>query len=101
VSCKLKPAGTQVLQGSVEAASPQEALRLGIERFAQSRKPWVWWVFPAGQVVKSDEADRESWFSPALDKPFRMSTDFKVVSAMRELKTKKGQPAGDGGPHGS
>jgi hypothetical protein len=33
--------------------------------------------------------DVDSFFKPALDKPFRLSTDFHTVSMMRQIKSGK------------
>jgi ring-1,2-phenylacetyl-CoA epoxidase subunit PaaB len=93
VFCKAKAAGTQTLLGSVEAASPQEALATGLavfgEQFSPLRPPFAWWVAPQRAVTASDPADLDSFYAPALDKPFRLSTDFKTHTAMRQLKTEE------------
>ncbi len=88
--CKPKPSGTQILIGTVEAFSPEEAMRQAIasysERFPAAQPPFAWWVFPARLATQSDPQEAESLFAPALDKPFRLSTDFHVITAMRTIK---------------
>ncbi len=90
VFSKPKPAGMQTLLGSVDASHPQEALRLALETFAgqfpTGQAPHAWWVFPARLRIQSDPQDADSLFTPALEKPFRLSTDFHVVTEMRSMR---------------
>ncbi len=85
VFCKEKPAGTQAWLAQVNATSPQEALRLALQQHPTIR-PFTWWVVPSRAVVASDPAEIDSLFSPAREKRFRMSTDFKTHSAMQKLR---------------
>ncbi len=87
VFSKPRPAGTQTYLGTVSAYSPVQALRQAIESYSGSRPPFAWWVLPEHAVTRSRPEDLESMFTPALDKPFRLSTDFHVVSAMRQIRT--------------
>ncbi|HEX9618285.1 MAG TPA: hypothetical protein VGA03_12805 [Anaerolineales bacterium] len=89
VFSKAKSAGTQTLVGEVQATSPAEALGEGIARFAGGKAPFAWWVFPARLITRSQPQDIESMFLPALDKPFRLSTDFHTQTAMREIRDRK------------
>jgi ring-1,2-phenylacetyl-CoA epoxidase subunit PaaB len=97
VFCKMKPAGTQTWVGQIEARSPEEALQRAVEGFSvkgsassglgsPTAAPFSWWVFPVQAVIRSSTQDVESMFSPALNKPFRLSTDFRTLTAMREIK---------------
>lgn len=88
ISYKTKPAGTQTLVGSLEANNPAQAMEKAIEKFSGKVSPLVWWVFPAGLVIKSDPTEIDSLYAPAKDKTFRMSTDFHTFTAMRKLKDK-------------
>ncbi len=99
---KLKPAEALSEAGLVTARSPREALDLACEHFSEAAQGpqtgTLWWAFPARAVLRSQPADQESFFQPALDKPFRLSTDFKTHTLMRQLKRKAGQannPASD------
>jgi ring-1,2-phenylacetyl-CoA epoxidase subunit PaaB len=87
---KLKPAVSLTEACLVTARSPQEALDLAIRHFFDNdpskEAATLWWAFPAEAVLHSQAADRESLFQPALDKPFRLSTDFKTHTMMRRLK---------------
>jgi ring-1,2-phenylacetyl-CoA epoxidase subunit PaaB len=86
VFSKAKPAGAQTLAGEVQAHSPAEALLQGIARFGGEKAAFAWWVFAARRIKSSEPQDVESMFSPALDKLFRLSTDFHTLTAMREIR---------------
>jgi ring-1,2-phenylacetyl-CoA epoxidase subunit PaaB len=89
IFCKAKAAGTQTHLGTVTAGSPAHALLIGREKFQMKSEPYAWWVFPSRIVVQSDPEDIESYFAPAAEKTFRMSTDFHTHTSMRQLKTGK------------
>lgn len=89
VACKYKQTGSQTLVGSVEAASPSQAMGKAIEKFSAELPALVWWVFPASLVTQSDPAEVGILYDPAKDKGFRLSTDFRTHTIMRELKVKK------------
>jgi ring-1,2-phenylacetyl-CoA epoxidase subunit PaaB len=86
IFCKLKAAGTHVMQCQVSATTPAQALRRAIGQFAGLSKASSWMIFPIRQVIASDPVDDASLFQPAFNKPFRMSTDFQTVTAMRVIK---------------
>ncbi len=86
---KPKANGTQTFAGVVEADGPVQALKQSIEKFSGKTAPFAWWVLPEESVLKSDSADIDSMFEPAFDKPFRLSTDFHTITAMRQLKPKE------------
>lgn len=86
VFTKTRQTGTQAYTGSLEAHSPEEAMHLAIENLQPSRPALAWWIVPAAAVIANDPAEAPSFFEPALDKPFRLSTDFHTVSAMLQLK---------------
>jgi ring-1,2-phenylacetyl-CoA epoxidase subunit PaaB len=96
VFTKTRHSGTQTYTGSLEAHSPEEALRLAIETLPTPRPALAWWIVPAAAVVENDPFEAPSFFEPAFDKPFRLSTDFHTVSAMRQLRRGSQElPAGD------
>lgn len=104
VFCKLKPAGTHVLQGQIMAAAPAQALGHARQQFAGLSAASSWMVFPIHKMIASDPAEEASLFKPALNKPFRMSADFQTVTAMRVIKLSEMQanPLPDeGGADGS
>jgi ring-1,2-phenylacetyl-CoA epoxidase subunit PaaB len=88
VFCKQKSAGTQTQVGQVEAVSPAQAMQLAVAAFDRPapKTALAWWVLPVGQVTANDPQDGPSLFSPAEEKPFRLSTDFHTVTAMRKIK---------------
>lgn len=90
VFCKLKPAGTHLQVGEVLAGSPEQALRRAVGAFSEPENPLSWWVLPNRQVLASDPQEAGSLFEPALHKPFRLSTDFRTVSAMRSIRSAQG-----------
>lgn len=83
---KSKSAGTQTLLGELSAPGPQAALQLALQHYATQPEPFEWWVVPAAAVLCSDPAEAESFFSPALDKPFRQSSYYKVLEVMRQAR---------------
>lgn len=73
------------LAGTVEARTPKEALRLAVDQFTDE-EVFVWWVFPVTAVAESSEEDVESWYGPALDKPYRHPSAYKTFTALRRAK---------------
>ena len=92
VFAKPMHAGAQTLLGQVEASSPEHALRLALERYENKKPAFAWWVFPARLALSSQVEDIPSLYAPAREKNFRLSTDYKTITAMRELR----QPDKDG-----
>jgi ring-1,2-phenylacetyl-CoA epoxidase subunit PaaB len=86
IFCKAKAAGTHILVGRFQAASPGEALQQAWEVDRHAQPPFSWWVVPARLVTTSLPGDLESMFFPALDKPFRLSTDFHTLTELRRIK---------------
>lgn len=91
VFCKLRHTGAPMQLGVVQAASPSRALHSALEDFSK-RFPAapLWWVFPAYSVTASRPEDADSFYAPANSKGFRLSTDFRTHTLMRELK--QGEP---------
>ena len=83
---KSRPAGTQTLLGQLEASSPEQALRLALEHYPDKKSAYVWWVFPARLALSSQPGDIPSLYAPAGEKHFRLSSDYKTVTAMRKLR---------------
>jgi ring-1,2-phenylacetyl-CoA epoxidase subunit PaaB len=86
IFCKPRPAGNHTQLGMVEAQTAPDAVRAALAVFAHDRPPSVWWAFPAEAVTSSQPADLDSLYAPAHDKGFRLSTEFRTHSAMRQLK---------------
>lgn len=68
--------------GDVRARTPREALRLGMERFP-APEVFVWWVCPAGAVMRSEPGVEESWFAPARDKTYKQQARYVDVGIVR------------------
>jgi ring-1,2-phenylacetyl-CoA epoxidase subunit PaaB len=95
VFCKTKSAGTQTYTGEVQASSAAEALHIALQQFSRLPAPFTWWVIPVQAIVQSNPDDIPSLFTPALDKPFRLSTDFHTLTAMRAIKDRRQPPESD------
>lgn len=80
--------------GTVRARTPVEALRRAVETFNEGT-PWVWWVFPARAVTRSEADDIASMFDPALDKPYRDQSYYRTVSTMRRIRQAGAAPHED------
>lgn len=83
VFCKFKQAGTHEFVKTVMAETPGQALLHVWEALPRTQKALSWCIFPENAVARSDPDQVPSFYEPALDKPFRLSTDFRTVSAMR------------------
>lgn len=78
------------LSGEVSAASPQEALSLARERFDSDRETtFVWWIVPVEAVVATRDEDIPSMFEPAQSKTYRMPTEYRTQTMMRELEERQ------------
>jgi ring-1,2-phenylacetyl-CoA epoxidase subunit PaaB len=86
VFSKVKSGGTLTWAGKVDAANSEEALRKGVERFSSERPPFIWCTFPERAITANQADDIESLFTPALDKHFRLPSNFHTHSAMRKIK---------------
>lgn len=95
VFIKTRQAGPQTFTGFIEAASPEEALMLAATILSPTPPPLGWWVFPSEAVLQNDPEDEAAFFEPAQDKPFRLSTGFHTVSAMRKIKSNPPTPPGE------
>lgn len=70
--------------GEVEAPTSVQALAKAVEQFGDNTA-YVWWIVPAAAVVANDEEDAEPMFAPAHDKTFRMPTEYRTRTMMREV----------------
>lgn len=85
VFAKSKSAGTQTLLGQVEANSPEHALLTALKTYKNNKSAFAWWVFPSRLILSSQEQDIPSLYAPADEKNFRLSSEYKTVTAMREI----------------
>ncbi|MBB6098288.1 ring-1,2-phenylacetyl-CoA epoxidase subunit PaaB [Deinobacterium chartae] len=78
---------------TLEAASPEAALRRAREHFAHS-PTLVWWIVPEAAITRSDESPEtvESWFAPARDKTYRQQSSYGVVGS--HISKHKQRPQG-------
>ena len=64
--------------GELEATSPERALRLALDTFADEDAV-AWWIVPTSAVVRSDEDVMESWFEPAKTKTYKQQSAYGLV----------------------
>jgi ring-1,2-phenylacetyl-CoA epoxidase subunit PaaB len=76
--------------GEVEARSAGQALALALKQFA-GRDVFVWWACPARAITQSDQADAAAMFVPAESKPYRHPQFYKVVTQLRDIKSKSNE----------
>jgi ring-1,2-phenylacetyl-CoA epoxidase subunit PaaB len=81
--------------GEVQAADSEAAMAEAWQRHREN-EPAALWVAPMSDVLQSAEADVESWFGPADDKPYRHGTFYHTQSLMREIRSGGEQAGADG-----
>ena len=67
---------------TVEASSPEAALRIAIERYPGL----VWWVVDEDQITRSEPDEVDSLFAPAEAKPYRSQSDYPTMTLMRRFR---------------
>ena len=73
--------------GQIEATSPERALQDATESGAfEAANVWVWWVVPEDEIIRSEKADIDSLFAPAVDKTYRQQTHYGFVSPRRQQR---------------
>lgn len=76
--------------GPIEARSAVDALQRGITTYRDRKETWVWMVVPDPALVRSAEADVESWFGPALTKTYKQQSAYGMVSTTRQTRSRSG-----------
>ncbi|MCI0397237.1 MAG: phenylacetic acid degradation protein [Chloroflexi bacterium] len=71
--------------GEVEATSPAGALARALEQYGSS-SVYVWWVFPAGAIVRTGPDEIGSLFAPAYDKSYRSPREYHTLTLMQEAR---------------
>ncbi|RMG97468.1 MAG: phenylacetic acid degradation protein [Chloroflexi bacterium] len=74
--------------GEVEARSPAEALAKALEAYA-TENVYVWWVVPERMITRSSPEDAGPWFTPARYKTYKLPTEYKTVTQIRQAKAQK------------
>lgn len=80
--------GTHAHAGSVEASSPEDALRRAIEQFGREGV-LVWWIIPVSAIVRTDPDEIDSFFTPAASRLFRDQAFYHTITLMRRLREEK------------
>jgi len=82
---KVHHKGVHTHVGQVTAETPFDALRAACQDFAEP-PAHVWWLVPSASLVRSEPADSDSFFEPALHKPFRDQAFYRTQTLLRKLK---------------
>jgi len=82
---KVRHTGAHIHVGQVTAETPFDALRAACQDFAEP-PAHVWWLVPSASLVRSEPADSDSFFEPALHKPFRDQAFYRIQTLLRRLK---------------
>jgi ring-1,2-phenylacetyl-CoA epoxidase subunit PaaB len=77
--------------GEVTARSPEEALRLGVERFNEPPGV-VWWVCPE-HLIHQSEAEDVAGFEAATGKRFRLPNQYHTVFTMQKIRRSESEEA--------
>jgi ring-1,2-phenylacetyl-CoA epoxidase subunit PaaB len=75
--------------GSVQAASPADALAAAVDLYGKLGGI-VWWVVLDASVVRTDPDEIDSLFQPATSKLYRNQSFYHTVTLMRRLREHKG-----------
>ncbi len=70
--------------GEFVARSRYEALSRAWDEYADTGALGIW-VVPQRAVTRSESIDRDAWFGPARDKPYRHGSFYRTNSLMREI----------------
>ncbi len=81
--------GSHGYVGSVQAASPADALAAAVDSYG-TQGGMVWWVVPDTSIVRTDPDEIESLFQPAASKLYRNQSFYHTVTLMRRLRGTKG-----------
>ncbi len=74
--------------GSVQAASPADALALAISEYGK-QGGLVWWVVPDASIARTAPDEIDSLFQPAASKHYRSQSFYHTVTLMRRVREKK------------
>ncbi|HUF37864.1 MAG TPA: hypothetical protein VMN57_05025 [Anaerolineales bacterium] len=88
VFAKRSHKGVHVHMGAVEAAGPEAAIRCADPEHGGGTAP-VWWAIADGDIIRSEEGDREVLFGSSPGKSFRHEIEYPVRTMMMDLKRKK------------
>lgn len=81
--------------GEVQAASAAQALQRAVAQY-DTPDTYVWWVCPAGAIVRSQEEEIPSLFEPAVVKTYRRPQEYRTVTQMHEIRYARSNDDGAG-----
>ncbi|GAA4071255.1 1,2-phenylacetyl-CoA epoxidase subunit PaaB [Nonomuraea soli] len=76
---------SHVHAGSLHAPDAELALRHARDLFTRRQEGVSIWVVPADQITASSPDDKESFFDPAADKPYRHPTFYELPEGVEHL----------------
>jgi ring-1,2-phenylacetyl-CoA epoxidase subunit PaaB len=71
--------------GSLHAPDAAMALRNGRDVYTRREEGASIWVVPAAQITASSPEEKDSFFDPAADKPYRHPTFYAVPEGVENL----------------
>jgi len=74
--------------GSIQAASPADALALAVSEYGK-QGGIVWWVVPDASIARTAPDEIDSLFQPAASKHYRSQSFYHTVTLMRRVREKK------------
>lgn len=71
--------------GSLHAADAEMALRSARDLYTRREEGVSLWVVPSAQVTASSPEEKDAFFAPAGDKPYRHPTFYEVPEGVEHL----------------
>ncbi len=71
--------------GSVHAPDAQMALRNARDLYTRRQEGVSVWVVPSSAITASSPEEKDSFFSPAADKPYRHPTFYDIPREVQNL----------------
>ncbi|MEE1930061.1 1,2-phenylacetyl-CoA epoxidase subunit PaaB [Streptomyces sp. TRM 70351] len=71
--------------GSLHAPDAQMALRNARDLYTRRNEGVSLWVVPSTQITASSPDEKDPFFAPAADKPYRHPTFYEVPEGVRNL----------------
>ncbi|WP_327090921.1 1,2-phenylacetyl-CoA epoxidase subunit B [Nonomuraea sp. NBC_01738] len=76
---------SHVHAGSLHAEDAQLALRHARDLYTRRQEGVSIWVVPAGEITASSPDEKDAFFDPAGDKPYRHPTFYELPEGVRHL----------------
>ncbi|MFI6292117.1 1,2-phenylacetyl-CoA epoxidase subunit PaaB [Nonomuraea sp. NPDC050790] len=76
---------SHVHAGSLHAADAELALRHARDLYTRRQEGVSIWVVPAGEITASSPDEKDTFFDPAGDKPYRHPTFYELPEGVKHL----------------